>query len=233
MVEHLDRCLGCMACVTACPSGVQYDKLIEDTRAQVERNSTAAARRPRLPRLLFELFPHPGAAARAGAADRPRAPARHLARGPAAAAALPRLAALAALAPPDAAAQRPRARLPERDASAAGERAAAWRLLQGCVQRVFFNDVNAATVAVLARRGIRGARAAAAALLRRAAAAHRRGLERAALAKATIAGVRAVRPRGGQRRRLRLLDEGLRTRAARRSRLGRARRGASPRRCST
>src|SRR6476620_10315114 len=38
LVGHLDNCLGCMACVTACPSGVQYDKLIEDARAQVERN---------------------------------------------------------------------------------------------------------------------------------------------------------------------------------------------------
>ena len=37
MVGHFDACLGCMACVTACPSGVQYDRLIEDTRAQVER----------------------------------------------------------------------------------------------------------------------------------------------------------------------------------------------------
>src|SRR5919107_295849 len=37
MVRHFDLCLGCMACVTACPSGVQYDKLIEATRAQVER----------------------------------------------------------------------------------------------------------------------------------------------------------------------------------------------------
>src|ERR671926_879257 len=37
MVTHWDRCLGCMACVTACPSGVQYDKLIEATRPQVER----------------------------------------------------------------------------------------------------------------------------------------------------------------------------------------------------
>ena len=35
---HMDNCLGCMACMTACPSGVQYNKLIEDTRAQVERN---------------------------------------------------------------------------------------------------------------------------------------------------------------------------------------------------
>src|ERR1700728_3050318 len=38
MVTHFDKCLGCMACLPACPSGVQYDKLIEATRAQVERN---------------------------------------------------------------------------------------------------------------------------------------------------------------------------------------------------
>src|SRR4029077_12036143 len=37
VVEHFDRCLGCMACVTACPSGVQYDRLIEQTRDHVER----------------------------------------------------------------------------------------------------------------------------------------------------------------------------------------------------
>src|SRR6478609_4713778 len=36
-VGHFDACLGCMACVTACPSGVQYGPLIEDTRAQIER----------------------------------------------------------------------------------------------------------------------------------------------------------------------------------------------------
>ena len=40
---HLDNCLGCMACVTACPSGVQYDKLIEDARQQVERQVTRPA----------------------------------------------------------------------------------------------------------------------------------------------------------------------------------------------
>jgi len=58
-MRHLDQCLGCMACVTACPSGVQYDKLIEATRAQVERRSA----RPRSERLLreaiYRLFPYP------------------------------------------------------------------------------------------------------------------------------------------------------------------------------
>src|SRR5947209_10734661 len=59
MVPHFDRCLGCMACVTACPSGVRYDRLIERTRPQVERNyeRTAADRALRL--LLFETLPHP------------------------------------------------------------------------------------------------------------------------------------------------------------------------------
>ena len=43
VVEHFDRCLGCMACVSSCPSGVQYDRLIEETRHVVE----AEHRRPR------------------------------------------------------------------------------------------------------------------------------------------------------------------------------------------
>ena len=43
MVTHFDRCLGCMACVTACPSGVQYDKLIE----RVAAADRALARRAR------------------------------------------------------------------------------------------------------------------------------------------------------------------------------------------
>ena len=38
--EHFDRCLGCMACVTACPSGVQYDQLIEAARAWGEDAGT-------------------------------------------------------------------------------------------------------------------------------------------------------------------------------------------------
>src|SRR5688500_8126272 len=57
--QHFDACLGCMACVTACPSGVQYDKLIEAVRPQLERNH----RRPFLDRLfrglIFALFPYP------------------------------------------------------------------------------------------------------------------------------------------------------------------------------
>ncbi len=45
VVEHFDRCLGCMACVPACPSGVQYDRLIESTRAHIEEHTSARGRR--------------------------------------------------------------------------------------------------------------------------------------------------------------------------------------------
>src|SRR3954470_6897541 len=60
LVTHIDRCLSCMACVTACPSGVQYDKLIEDTRAQIERNYERPPAHRLTKRAIFELFPHPG-----------------------------------------------------------------------------------------------------------------------------------------------------------------------------
>ena len=60
MAGHFDNCLGCMACVTACPSGVRYDLLIEDTRQQVERLHERTPRERLLRRALFATFPHPG-----------------------------------------------------------------------------------------------------------------------------------------------------------------------------
>src|SRR5205807_8459087 len=59
MVTHFDRCLGCMACVTACPSGVRYDRLIERVRPQVERHHTRSNTEQALRLLLFETLPHP------------------------------------------------------------------------------------------------------------------------------------------------------------------------------
>src|SRR5450631_2561844 len=59
MVEHFDRCLGCMACVTACPSGVRYDRLIERVRPQVERLHERTRSERAVRRLLFETLPHP------------------------------------------------------------------------------------------------------------------------------------------------------------------------------
>ncbi|HEY9906499.1 MAG TPA: 4Fe-4S dicluster domain-containing protein, partial [Thermosynechococcaceae cyanobacterium] len=58
-VQHFDSCLGCLACVTACPSGVQYDKLIAATRPQIERNHDRPLPEILLRQLIFSVFPYP------------------------------------------------------------------------------------------------------------------------------------------------------------------------------
>jgi glycolate oxidase iron-sulfur subunit len=148
MVQHFDRCLGCMACVTACPSGVRYDRLIEDTRAQVERRHPRTRAERLLRGAIFRLFPYPRRL--------------RLLRGPLRAyqgsgvrrllgpllARTPTLATLESLAPR---LRRPE-RLPER-VQAVGPCRAVVGMLTGCVQRAFFPDVNAATARVLAAEG--------------------------------------------------------------------------------
>ncbi len=138
VVQHFDRCLGCMACVTSCPSGVRYDRLIEQTRAVVEREHRRPRRERAIRRLVFALFPHPRRlrAALALAPVGRRLP-------------MPRtLRPLAELAPPWRSSEAP----PE-TTQAQGERAARVGLLAGCVQRVLFGNVNAATARVLAAYG--------------------------------------------------------------------------------
>src|SRR5487761_1717159 len=55
--EHMDNCLGCMACMTACPSGVEYNKLIEPVRAQIERNTSRTLSERFFRKLIFATFP--------------------------------------------------------------------------------------------------------------------------------------------------------------------------------
>ena len=145
MVTHFDRCLGCMACVTACPSGVQYDKLIERTRPQLERHGPRSRGERAYRKAIFALMTHPG---------RLRALAPGTALGPRLArlAPHPRLRTLLSLAPrvSPAAAVRRLPRVTRTKAPAGRGRVA---FMQGCVQRVFFGDVNEATVRVLAAEG--------------------------------------------------------------------------------
>jgi glycolate oxidase iron-sulfur subunit len=59
-VEHIDRCLGCRACEVACPSGVQYGALLEQTRDHIERNTRRSLWQTFLRRIVIEqVFPFP------------------------------------------------------------------------------------------------------------------------------------------------------------------------------
>lgn len=150
-VSHFDSCLGCMACMPACPSGVDYGKLIEATRAQIERRTGRTPGEKHHRRFLFENFTQPDRLRklRAPLLLYQKTGLQALARGSGLLKLLPkRWQTMEALLP----------RLARREAvaeytPAVGARRRRVGLLLGCVQREFFSPVNAATVRVLASEG--------------------------------------------------------------------------------
>jgi len=153
-VDHFDRCLGCMACVTACPSGVKYNLLIEDTRAEVERRHERKLADRMFRGMIFGLFPYPRRLRFALVMQLvyQRTGLRWLVHRLGLARLLPRrLRNLEAMMPPVSLRQLTD-RLPEQVA-ATGTRRARVAVLPGCVQRVYFPEVNQATLRVLAAEG--------------------------------------------------------------------------------
>jgi glycolate oxidase iron-sulfur subunit len=151
-VQHFDACLGCMGCVTACPSGVQYGPLIERTRAQIERHHTRGLADRLFRTALFSIIPYPkrlrlllaplvflgGAVEAVG-----RSTLSNLLP--------PRARTLVRLAPRISWAGLTRP-VSEKTPASGSTRLKAG-LLTGCVQRLVFSHVNMATVNVLAREG--------------------------------------------------------------------------------
>lgn len=151
MVGHFDACLGCMACVTACPSGVQYGTLITETRAQVERNHQRGRWERLLRTAIFTLFPYPRRlkAMRGPLALYQRLGIGKLLKRTGLLAKLPDgLQVMESLAPPIGRAPKLGHRIPAR-----GKRRATVGMITGCVQSAFFPDVNAATARILAAEG--------------------------------------------------------------------------------
>jgi glycolate oxidase iron-sulfur subunit len=131
VARHFDQCLGCMACLTACPSGVQYDRLIELARERVEHEVRRPVSQRLLRTLAFAVLPRPKVM-------RATLPFAKLAP----------FQAFRELAPPWREAVGP-----PRETAAAGTRRARVGLLTGCVQSVLFGEVNVASARVLAAHG--------------------------------------------------------------------------------
>ncbi len=141
---HIDRCLGCLACEPACPSGVVYRDLISPFRAEME-TKRAFARSPaaRLRRWVAgQTIPFPArfraavAAAKIGKALRPLLPSALRPMVDLAPASVPAAVVLPAVVP------------------ARGRRRARVALLAGCAQQVLDPDINGATIDVLTRHGV-------------------------------------------------------------------------------
>ena len=153
--SHFDSCLGCFACVTACPSGVRYDQLIEATRPKLNAPELRTPAQNAFRTLLFALLPYPQRLRRLLAPLRGFTGSplqRWLRRSGVTRLLSPQLQALEQLLPPLS---------PEafRDPlplvlPAQGERRARVGLVLGCVQRLFDPAVNAATLQVLCGNGI-------------------------------------------------------------------------------
>jgi glycolate oxidase iron-sulfur subunit len=141
-LEYIDRCLGCLGCVTACPSGVPYGELIMPFRAyaQERRHRPLADRAAR--RLALETIPYPGRFRLAALSGRLARPVRGL---------LPsQMRAMLGLLPESLPASQP---LPE-VFPAQSKRRARVALLVGCVQQELAPEINWATLRVLARNGV-------------------------------------------------------------------------------
>jgi glycolate oxidase iron-sulfur subunit len=141
-LPYIDRCLGCLACVTTCPSGVKYQELVTPFRAKAEEHRS----RPFMTRmrrmLVRETLPYPNRfrlAARAGKLARSVGGlVPHELRG-----------MLSLL--PD---QLPRSTAFPNFLPAEGPRRARVALLIGCVQNVLSPEINWATLRVLAKNGV-------------------------------------------------------------------------------
>ncbi len=152
--QHFDSCLGCLACVSTCPSGVEYGRLIAATRSQVERNQPRSLADRLLRKLIFSLFPYPQRLRfllaplylyqQSGLQNFVRA-TNFLKKF------APRLGAMESILP-KITLDSFQDNLPQ-IIPAQGKKRYRVGMILGCVQRLFFSPVNAATVRVLTANG--------------------------------------------------------------------------------
>lgn len=142
VVAHIDRCLSCLACVSACPSGVNYPRLIDEARAHIERKATRPFLQRWLRRLLGQILPNRGRLRLALSIARISALAAPL---------LPRALAVPAQTAARLNVNGPTARA--RHHTPDGKPTGRVALHLGCVQEVVAPEITAATIRVLTRHG--------------------------------------------------------------------------------
>jgi glycolate oxidase iron-sulfur subunit len=153
-VLHMDRCLGCRACETACPAGVPFGRLLEETRGQIERLTPRPLARRLLGRVVLGVFPDRRRFGRLLQATRlyQRSGLQRAVRASGILRPFRRLAAMEALLP--AMESRSAGSLPAETVPTGTPRGTV-ALLTGCVQALLFPEVNRITVELLARAGYR------------------------------------------------------------------------------
>lgn len=139
---YLDRCLGCLGCVTVCPSGVEFGELITPFRMGAEDNRNRSLSDRLFRNLLLWTLPHPGRFRLMAVLGRFAKPLSGLFPG--------RLREMLGLLPGQLPKRQP---LPEVH-PAEGERRARVATLAGCAQQVLAPEINWATLRVLARNGV-------------------------------------------------------------------------------
>jgi glycolate oxidase iron-sulfur subunit len=155
VVKHIDRCLSCLACMTTCPSGVNYMHLVDQARVRIEKEYTRPLPERALRALLAWVLPRPKLfrasmiLARLGrplAALLPASPP-----GPVTPSLSRRIKAMLALAPRGLPASGPTG---GSVFPALGPKRGRVALLQGCAQQVLAPRINQAAIRLLTRHGI-------------------------------------------------------------------------------
>ena len=143
-VKHIDRCLSCLACVSTCPSGVDYMHLIDQARAYVEKTYRRPWHDRALRWVLAKVIPHPTRFRLALLAAKIGRPFARLVPDA-------RLRAMLAMAPKTIP---PVSRNDDPQTFAAtGERRMRVALMTGCAQKALNTDINDATIRLLRRLG--------------------------------------------------------------------------------
>ncbi len=155
VVKHIDRCLSCLACMTTCPSGVNYMHLVDQARARIEKDYTRPLTERALRAVLAWVLPRPGLFRLSMMLARLGRPLAALLPGSEVGSVSPtlsrRIKAMLALAPRS---------LPAPGAAGGrvfpplGPRRGRVALLRGCAQQVLAPRINQAAINVLTRHGI-------------------------------------------------------------------------------